>query len=48
MEGEGKICKVMNINKIEDLDIRRKKIGLGIMQEEIDKIKEEKGFTLIM
>lgn len=48
MEGKEKTCKVMKIYKIEDLDIRRKKIGLGIMQEEIDKIKVEKGFTLIM
>lgn len=48
VEGKEKTCKVMDIYKIEELDLRRKKIGLGTMQEEIEKIKEEKGFTLIM
>lgn len=48
VEGKEETCKVMYIYKIEELDLRRKKIGLGIMQEEIGKIKEEKGFTLIM
>lgn len=48
VEGQEKTCKIMDIYEIEELDLRRKKIGLGTIQEEIDKIKTEKGFTLIM
>lgn len=48
VDGKKKTAKLMDIYKIEELDIRRKRIGLGSIQEEIDMAKKVRGVTFIL
>lgn len=48
VDGKKKTAKLMDTYKIEELDIRRKRIGLGSIQEEIDMAKKVRGVTFVL
>lgn len=48
VETKNKTYRIDRTYKIEELNVRRRKLGMTTIEEHIDRVKKEKGFTLLL